>query len=92
MKPTDIVRFDEKVSPHELRAFRERPLGYDSDDDDFDHDVIDINEGEQHMAASVYDYSYANVINMWQAQVENKHYSTVSGLIRLVIIISRMLY
>ena len=55
MKPTDIVRFDEKVSPHELRAFRERPLGYDSDDDDFDHDVIDINEGEQHMAASVYD-------------------------------------
>lgn len=38
------MRFDEKVSPHELRAFRERPLEYDSDDDDFD-DVIDTNEG-----------------------------------------------
>ena len=25
---------------------------------------------------------------MWQSQVENKHYSTVSGLIRLVIILS----
>ena len=29
---------------------------------------------------------------MWQSQVENEHYSTVSELIRLVIIISRMLY
>ena len=29
---------------------------------------------------------------MWQTQVENEHYSTVSGLIQLVIIISRMLY
>ena len=29
---------------------------------------------------------------VWQSQVENEHYSTVSGLIRLVIIISRMLY
>ena len=30
--------------------------------------------------------------NLWQSQVENEHYSTVSGLIRLVIIIFRMLY
>ena len=29
---------------------------------------------------------------MLKSQVENKHYSTVSGLIQLVIIISRMLY
>ena len=29
--------------------------------------------------------------HVWQSQVENEHYSTVSGLIRLVII-SRMLY
>ena len=26
-----------------------------------------------------------NTIIMWQSQVENEHYSTVSGLIRLVI-------
>ena len=33
---------------------------------------------------------YLDII-MWQSQVENGHYSTVSGLIQLVII-SRMLY
>ena len=31
-------------------------------------------------------------IILWQSQVENEHYSTVSGLIGVVIIISRMLY
>ena len=34
----------------------------------------------------IHDYTY-----VWQSQVENEHYSTVSGLIRLVNI-SRMLY
>ena len=32
------------------------------------------------------------LIIMWQSQVENEHYSTVSEPIQLVIIISRMLY
>ena len=33
-------------------------------------------------------YTHKHIIrgnHMWQSQVENKHYSTVSGLIRLVI-------
>jgi hypothetical protein len=36
VKPVDIMRFDEKVSPHELRTLRERPQ--DDSDDDFDFD------------------------------------------------------
>lgn len=33
IKPTDIVKFDEKISPHELKALRERLSETDSDDD-----------------------------------------------------------
>lgn len=47
LKPTDIVRFDEKVSPHELRTFWKNPREEDSDDDDFDFDnTFDTADGE----------------------------------------------
>ena len=32
------MRFDEKVSPHELRTFREKNLSEEDSDDDFDFD------------------------------------------------------
>ena len=44
MKPTDIVRFDEKISPHELKAFCEKLSDSGSDDFNFD-DTMDTKEG-----------------------------------------------
>ena len=44
MKPIDIVRFDEKISPHEISTLCEKLSG--DDDIDFD-DTMDTNEGEK---------------------------------------------
>ena len=35
--------------------------------------------------AALCDQYYNNIISMWQSQVENEHYSTVSGLIQVVL-------
>lgn len=43
IKPTDIVRFDEIISPHELRTFREKMSESDSDSDFADD--MDTKEG-----------------------------------------------
>lgn len=43
VKPTDIVRFDEKISPHELRTFCES-FSQDDSDDSFEL-TMDTKEG-----------------------------------------------
>lgn len=45
VKPTDIVRFDEKVSPHELKTLCET-FSEDMSDDDFELDnTMDTKNG-----------------------------------------------
>ena len=46
VKPTDIARFDERVSPHELKAFCEKLSDSGSDDFNFD-DTMDTKEGRK---------------------------------------------
>ena len=46
IKPTDLGRFDEMISPHELKALREHISESDSDNDSFDDvDFTSTNEG-----------------------------------------------
>ena len=47
IKPTDIVRFDEMISPHELKTLRERISESDDFEKEEDWDEIDMDTYEE---------------------------------------------